>query len=278
MNPIVLAVAVLTVLGLAGSIILVLASKFMAVYEDPRIAEVTACLAGANCGGCGYAGCADYAKAIVEDGAPTFKCAPGGDKAADAINAIMGAEATDRPSLRAVVLCNGGENCGVRFTYQGVQTCAAAAAVAGGPSACAYGCLGLGDCTRACMFDAIHVVNGVALVDRAKCTGCTACVTACPRHVIDMKPIAPQPVVKCSNIERGAAVNQACKVGCIACGLCVKNCPQQAIFLKNNVAVIDYTKCNGCGTCVTKCPKKAIHWVEGKPAAIDAPGPAPEVR
>ena len=98
MNPIVLAVAVLTVLGLAGSIILVLASKFMAVYEDPRIAEVTACLAGANCGGCGYAGCADYAKAIVEDGAPTFKCAPGGDKAADAINAIMGAEATDRPS------------------------------------------------------------------------------------------------------------------------------------------------------------------------------------
>ena len=232
MNPIVLAVAVLTVLGLAGSIILVLASKFMAVYEDPRIAEVTACLAGANCGGCGYAGCADYAKAIVEDGAPTFKCAPGGDKAADAINAIMGAEATDRPSLRAVVLCNGGENCGVRFTYQGVQTCAAAAAVAGGPSACAYGCLGLGDCTRACMFDAIHVVNGVALVDRAKCTGCTACVTACPRHVIDMKPIAPQPVVKCSNIERGAAVNQACKVGCIACGLCVKNCPQQAIFLK----------------------------------------------
>ena len=278
MNPIILAVAVLAVLGLAGSIILVLASKFMAVYEDPRIAEVTACLAGANCGGCGYAGCADYAKAIVEDGAPTFKCAPGGDKTADAINEIMGAESSDRPSLRAVVLCNGGENCQQRFTYQGVQTCAAAAAVAGGPSACAYGCLGLGDCTRACMFDAIHVVNGVALVDRAKCTGCTACVTACPRHVIDMKPIAPQPVVKCSNIERGAAVNQACKVGCIACGLCVKNCPQQAIFLKNNVAVIDYTKCNGCGTCVTKCPKKAIHWVEGKPAAIDAPVPAPEVR
>ena len=152
MNPIVLAVAVLTVLGLAGSIILVLASKFMAVYEDPRIAEVTACLAGANCGGCGYAGCADYAKAIVEDGAPTFKCAPGGDKAADAINAIMGAEATDRPSLRAVVLCNGGENCGVRFTYQGVQTCAAAAAAASGPRTLPYGFLGLGECTPACIF------------------------------------------------------------------------------------------------------------------------------
>ena len=131
MNPIILAVAVLAVLGLVGSIVLVLASKFMAVYEDPRIAEITACLAGANCGGCGYAGCADYAKAIVEDGAPTFKCAPGGDKAADAINTIMGSETSDRPSLKAVVLCNGGENCGQRFSYQGIQTCAAAASVAG---------------------------------------------------------------------------------------------------------------------------------------------------
>lgn len=277
MNPIILAVAVLAVLGLVGSIVLVLASKFMAVYEDPRIAEVTACLAGANCGGCGYAGCADYAKAIVEDGAPTFKCAPGGDKAADAINTIMGAETSDRPSLKAVVLCNGGENCGQRFSYQGIQTCAAAASVAGGPSACAFGCLGLGDCTRACMFDAIHVKNGVAVVDRTKCTGCSACMNVCPRHVIDMKPIAPQPVVECSNTDRGAIVNKTCKVGCIACGLCVKNCPQQAIFLKNNVAVIDYTKCNGCGTCVTKCPKKVIHWVEGKPTSVDAPVPEHQV-
>ena len=143
MNPIVLAIVVLVVLGLAGGVILVLASKFMAVYEDPRIAQITECLAGANCGGCGYAGCADYAKAIVMDGAPTFKCAPGGDKAADAINTIMGNDTDDRPSLRATVICAGGENCGKRFDYQGIQTCAAAAALAGGPSACAYGCLGL---------------------------------------------------------------------------------------------------------------------------------------
>ena len=145
MNPILFAVIVLVVLGLVGGLILVLAAKFMAVYEDPRIAEVTECLAGANCGGCGYAGCSDYAKAIVEDGAPIYKCAPGGDKAADAIARIMGADSGDRPSLRATVLCAGGENCGRRFEYKGIQTCAAAAAVAGGPSACAYGCLGLGD-------------------------------------------------------------------------------------------------------------------------------------
>ena len=171
MNPIVFAIVVVVVLGLAGGVILVLASKFMAVYEDPRIAQVTECLAGANCGGCGYAGCADYAKAIVENGAPTFKCAPGGDKTADAINTIMGNATDDRPSLRATVICAGGENCGKRFDYQGIQTCAAAASIAGGPSACAYGCLGLGDCTRACKFDAIHVINGVAVVDRNKWWG-----------------------------------------------------------------------------------------------------------
>ena len=278
MNPILFAVIVLVVLGLVGGLILVLAAKFMAVYEDPRIAEVTECLAGANCGACGCAGCADYAKAIVEDGAPISKCAPGGDKAADAIARIMGADSGDRPSLRATVLCAGGETCDRRFEYKGIQTCAAAAAVAGGPSACAYGCLGLGDCTRACKFDAIHVVNGVAVVDRSKCTGCTACTAVCPRQIIQMKPIAPQPAVKCSNKDKGALVNKICKVGCIACGLCVRNCPQQAIFLKDNVAVIDYTKCNGCGTCVTKCPKKAIQWVEGAPRPMDAPVPAPEVR
>ena len=147
MNSIAFAVIVLVVLGLAGGIILVLASKFMAVYEDPRIAQITECLAGANCGGCGYAGCADYAKAIVENGAPTNKCAPGGAKATEAVNAIMGTESASGPALHAVVNCNGGNgNCGTRFEYHGIPTCAAAAAIAGGPSACAFGCLGYGDC------------------------------------------------------------------------------------------------------------------------------------
>ena len=274
---IVSAVILCTIVGAVGAIVLVAASKFMAVEEDPRIEEVTNCLAGANCGGCGYAGCADYAKAVVMDGVPCDKCAPGGPKAAAAIAKIMGGEAS-AVEKKAVVQCQGSsEHCKPAYDYKGIQTCAAAASIAGGPSACAYGCLGLGDCTRACKFDAIHVINGVAVVDRKKCTGCTACTVTCPRHVIQMKPIAPQPAVKCSNKDKGALVNKTCKVGCIACGLCVRNCPNQAIFLKDNVAVIDYTKCNGCGTCVSKCPKKAIQWVEGTPRPIDAPVPAHEV-
>ena len=274
---IVSAVILCTIVGAVGAIILVAAAKFMAVEEDPRIEEVSACLAGANCGGCGYAGCADYAKAVVLDGVPCDKCAPGGPKAAAAIAKIMGGEAS-AVEKKAVVQCQGSsEHCKPAYDYKGIQTCAAAASIAGGPSACAYGCLGLGDCTRACKFDAIHVINGVAVVDRKKCTGCTACTVTCPRHVIQMKPIAPQPAVMCSNKDKGALVNKTCKVGCIACGLCVRNCPNQAIFLKDNVAVIDYTKCNGCGTCVSKCPKKAIQWVEGAPRPIDAPVPAHEV-
>ena len=274
---IVIAIAILGGLGLVFGLVLAAASKIFYVESDPRLDQLNECLPGANCGGCGYAGCADYAKAIVEGKAPTYKCAPGGDKTNDAINLIMGNDTDDRPSLRATVICNGGVNCGKRFDYQGIQTCAAAAAVAGGPSACAFGCLGLGDCTRACKFDAIHVVNGVAVVDRTKCTGCTACTVACPRHIIQMKPIASQPAVKCSSKDKGPVVNKACRVGCIACGLCVRNCPNEAIFLKDNVAVIDYTKCNGCGTCVSKCPKKAIQWVEGSPRPVDSAVPEHKV-
>ena len=155
---IVIAIAILGGLGLVFGLVLAAASKIFYVESDPRLDQLNECLPGANCGGCGYAGCADYAKAIVENGAPTNKCAPGGAKATEAVNAIMGTESASGPALHAVVNCNGGNgNCGTRFEYHGIPTCAAAAAIAGGPSACAFGCLGYGDCTRACQFDAIQV-------------------------------------------------------------------------------------------------------------------------
>ena len=272
MNPIVFAIVVVVVLGLAGGVILVLASKFMAVYEDPRIAQVTECLAGANCGGCGYAGCADYAKAVVLDGVPCDKCAPGGPKAAAAIAKIMGGEAS-AVEKKAVVQCQGSsEHCKPAYDYKGIQTCAAAAALYGGPKTCSFACIGLGDCTKVCKFDAIHIVDGVAKVDKDKCTGCGACANTCPKKVIMIDAAGPRkPVVMCSNKDKGAVANKVCTTSCIACGMCVRNCPQQAVTLVNNVAVIDYAKCSSCGTCVTKCPKKVIHWVDGQPAVAGEP-------
>ena len=256
---IVLAVVLCTVVGAVGAIILVAASKFMAVEEDPRIEQVTGCLAGANCGGCGYAGCADYAKAVVLNGEACDKCAPGGPKATAAIAKIMGSEAS-AVVKKAVVQCQGSaDHCKPSYEYKGIQSCAAAAALYGGPKSCSFACTGLGDCVKACKFDAIHIVDGAAVVDQSKCTGCGACAAVCPKHVIMIDTAGPEkPVVMCSNCDKGPTANKLCTTACIACGMCQRNCPSDAIHVIDNLARIDYDKCTGCGTCVAKCPKKII--------------------
>ena len=198
---IVSAVILCTIVGAIGAVVLVLAAKFMAVEEDPRIEEVSACLAGANCGGCGYAGCADYAKAVVMDGVPCDKCAPGGPKAAAAIAKIMGGEAS-AVEKKAVVQCQGNsEHCKPSYEYKGIQTCAAAATLYGGPKTCTFACIGLGDCTKVCKFDAIHIVDGVAKVDKDKCTGCGACANICPKHVIMIDAGGPASPWSCAPIR-----------------------------------------------------------------------------
>lgn len=253
------AVLLVTLLGAVGAVILVVAAKFMAVEEDPRIAEVTECLAGANCGGCGYAGCADYAKAVVLNGVPCDKCAPGGAAAAAAVAKIMGTDAAAMLPKKAFVGCQGStENCKPKFDYSGISTCAAAAKLYGGPKACQYACLGLGDFVKACKFDAISVKDGVASVDPDKCTGCGACQAACPKRVIFLSTMVGKPFVMCSNHEKGPVAMKECNTACIACGLCERNCPEDAIHVKDFVARIDYDKCTGCGVCVEKCPKKII--------------------
>ena len=164
-----IAIVLVTVVGLLGAIILVLAAKFMSVYEDPRVGEVTECLPGANCGGCGFAGCADYAKAVVEGKAPVNKCAVGGAACAAAIGKVMGVEAGSSDPVHAVVNCQGQTDvCKPKYEYQGIQSCSAAAALFGGPKACSFACLGLGDCVKACKFGAISVVDGKAKVDVSK--------------------------------------------------------------------------------------------------------------
>ena len=172
----------------------------------------------------------------------------------------MGGDAT-AVVKKAVVQCQGNsEHCKPSYEYKGIQTCAAAAALYGGPKTCAFACIGLGDCTKVCKFDAIHIVDGVAKVDKEKCTGCGACANVCPKQVIQINTAGPEkPVVLCSNQDKGPVAMKACTTACIACGLCQRNCPEDAIHVVDNVARIDYDKCTGCGTCVAKCPKKIDH-------------------
>ena len=273
MNPILLAVLIVTVIGLIGAVILVAASIFMYVPVDERVEQITGCLPGANCGACGCAGCADYAKTIVEDGNAVNKCVPGGAKVAGEIAAIMGVEAGASVPMKAVVACSG--TCGKtgkRFEFEGLHSCQAVKGLYGGDGDCKFGCLGYGDCVSVCAFDAIHVVEGVAQVDEDKCKSCGKCVDVCPKHIIALVPYKTRRhvAIRCSSHDKGPDVRKNCDNGCIGCTLCAKSCPKEAISMIDNLAVIDYDKCIGCGICAQKCPRKLIT-VDGK---VPEPKPA----
>ena len=193
---IVLAVVVLGVLGAVFGLILAVASKIFEVKKDPREEAILGCLAGANCGGCGFPGCAGLAAAIVAGEAPVNGCAPAGAEAAAKIAEIMGQAAPTGERQVAFVRCTGGVNAKKRYEYVGVQDCISATKVAGGPLECQYGCLGFGSCVNACPFDAIRIVNGIARVDRNICKACGKCVAACPKHLIEIIPDDSQYAVR----------------------------------------------------------------------------------
>ena len=246
-------------IGIIAAVMLVLAAKFMHVEEDERIGKIVECLPGANCGACGYAGCADYAKAIVEKDAEVNLCIPGGAAAAAGAAKVMGKVAGATAAMKAVVACQGFDcNTNKKYEYQGVTTCAAASKMFAGPSACAFGCVGFGDCVAACKFDALQIVNGVALVNMEKCTGCGACTKACPKSIIHMIPDDVNPVVLCQNTDKGAQTRKVCSTGCIGCMKCTKFCPTNAISVSNNLAVIDQDLCIACMQCADECPVNAI--------------------
>jgi Predicted NADH:ubiquinone oxidoreductase, subunit RnfB len=259
MNNIVIAILVLGIMGGVFGLILAIASKVFAVKTDERLPEIMEHLAGANCGGCGFAGCSDCAAHILDGSAPVNSCAPAGAENAAAIAKIMGVAMGDEEKHVAFVRCNGGTNAKKRFEYRGVHDCIGATKVAAGPLDCTYGCLGFGSCVEACKFDAMHIgPNGAALVDTEKCTNCMACAAACPRHLIDSVPYSAKVRVACSNKDKGKAAMSVCDAACIACGLCEKNCHFDAIHVVNGVAVIDYAKCKGCKICTKVCPRNAI--------------------
>ena len=257
--PILTAIIVVVAIGLVCAVLLVVASKFLSVPTDDRVEKVRDLLPGANCGACGYAGCDDYAKAIVKDGAEPNLCVPGGPETSKKIAEVMGVDAGETVPMKAIVRCIGTcEHCGDVENYNGPKTCAACASIYEGKKGCGYGCIGFGDCVAACKFDAIHIEDNIAVVDPEACTGCGACAKACPHSVITLVPKTSRAYVRCSSHNKGAVVRKVCSAGCIGCMMCTKVCPTGAISVTNFLASIDPEKCTNCGACAEKCPVKVI--------------------
>lgn len=247
-------------IGLFIGLFLGVAGIKFKVEVDEKEEAVLAALPGNNCGGCGFAGCSGLAAAIAKGEAEVGACPVGGEPVAKKIAEIMGVEAGESVRMVAFVKCQGDcDKSKLDYEYSGVEDCNMLSFVPnGGPKSCNEGCLGYGSCVKACPFDAIHVVNGVAVVDKEACKACGKCVAACPKHLIELIPYTAKYAVACSNTEKGPVTMKACEVGCIGCTLCAKNCTEGAVTIENFNAHIDQDKCIGCGVCASKCPKKAI--------------------
>lgn len=279
MSFILSAVIVLGCIALVAAVILYVCSKRFAVKEDPRIAQVTEVLPGANCGGCGFPGCSGMADALVK-GADAgslegLNCPVGGADVMGKVADLLGMAIANNDPMVAVVRCNG--TCELRpriASYDGLKTCTAMNACGAGETGCGFGCLGCGDCVGACQFDAIRInpETGLPEVDEEKCTACGACTKACPRNIIELRKKGPKGrriFVSCVNKDKGAVAMKACKSACIGCGKCQKECKFEAITIENNLSYIDFTKCRMCKKCVDACPTKAIH-------AVNFPAPKPK--
>ncbi len=247
--------------GLFVGIFLGIAGIAFKTKVNEKEEAVLKALPGNNCGGCGYPGCSGLAAAIANGEAPVNQCPVGGDVVALKIAGIMGVNAQTSEKLSAFVKCSGDcEAASNRYEYTGVRDCVKMAFIPGGGSkACEFGCLGYGSCVKACEFDAIHIVNGVAKVDPTKCKACGKCVTTCPKGLIELIPYDSQYAVACSSKEKGPEVMKKCKNGCIGCGICTKQCENDAVHVEDYLARIDQYKCISCGKCAEKCPKKVIN-------------------
>jgi Na+-translocating ferredoxin:NAD+ oxidoreductase RNF subunit RnfB len=266
MSPIVLyTVLSLSATGIAAAIILFFIAQRFKVIEDPRIDLVEETLPGVNCGGCGFAGCRNFAEACVKaDNLNKLFCPPGGNDTMAEVAAILGKEAVEKDPLVAVVRCSGSFAHRAKVNhYDGAASCAIASSLYAGDTGCQYGCLGHGDCVRACEFDAIHMnpETGLPVVIDDKCTACGACVTACPKHIIELRRKNKRDrkiFVSCINQDKGGIAKKSCSVACIGCGKCVKVCPHDAITMENFLAYIDPVKCKLCRKCAPECPTDAI--------------------
>ena len=277
-STIISTVAILAGLGFLLALILYLVAKKFKVEEDPRIDEVEKVMPGANCGGCGFAGCRAFADSAVK--APNLDahfCPVGGNEVMKKVAAILGYTIEEKAPQVAVLRCNG--SCAVRprtNVYDGVRSCKVKATLYSGDTGCSFGCLGCGDCVAACQFGALSMdeATGLPVVDESKCTACGACVKACPKMLIELRAKGPRGMreyVACRNMDKGPVARKACANACIGCGICVKTCTHEAITLENNIAYIDFSKCKLCRECEAMCPTGAIHGVNF-PKELDKAG------
>ena len=267
----------LSAIGILAAVILYFVAQKFKVYEDPRIDEVESALPGANCGGCGFAGCRAFAEACVkENELSALFCPVGGNDCMTDVAGILGLEAVTKDPRVAVVRCNGTcEHRPKTNQFDGASSCAVASSLYSGDTGCQYGCLGHGDCVAACDFDAIHMnpETGLPEVIDDKCVACGACVEACPKTLIELRKRGPKDrkiYVSCRNEDKGGIAKKSCEVACIGCSKCFKVCPFDAITMKNNLAFIDSDKCKLCRKCVVECPTNAIVELGFPPRKIKA--------
>lgn len=261
-TAILIAIGALGILSFVFGLLLMGANKAFYVPTNPQQEEVRSLLPGANCGGCGFAGCDALAQAIAEGKAPVNSCPVGGTAVAEQIAAVMGLDAPEEQIRNvATVLCQGSKDrCKDKFRYNGIQDCVAASLVNDGNRSCRYACLGLGTCVKSCKFDALKInpLLGIASVNAERCQGCGACIEACPKEVLKLLP-EKQPVrLLCRAAEKGFLVSDNCKIGCIGCEACKNACNFDAITIVKHLPVIDYSKCVGCMMCAEVCPNESL--------------------
>lgn len=252
--------------GLVFAALIALVYRRFAVWEDPRIDAVAGLLPGANCGACSRPGCRAFAEALVEGATTPAACTVSSPDIKADIAEYLGVDVGQATKRVARLLCAGGGDASPPVAdYQGLRTCKAAAAVAGGGKSCAWGCLGLADCEVACTFDAIRMsANGLPVVIPERCTACGDCVRACPKDLFVVMPEEQHLIVQCRSLLEGDAALRACRVACNACGKCVADAAPGLIEIRSGVAVIDYARNDLARPEATRrCPTGAIAWVEG---------------
>jgi electron transport complex protein RnfB len=260
MTDVLIPVITMTALGFLFSVGLVFAYKKLKVEEDPKIEKVSEMLPQANCGACGFSGCRAFAEAVVKGSAEPNGCPVGGEEVAQNVADILGVHAGEIIKKVARVHCRGTHSAAInRGFYLGISTCYASHLV-GGNKQCSFGCLGFGDCVRACLFDAMHMgEEGLPIIREEKCTACGKCVDACSRNILELHPLTQNILVYCRSEDRGPLARKVCKNSCIACGICVRACPEAIVLEKNLAIITDYKKIDPEKIPeIEKCPTDAI--------------------